>query len=493
MSLADSARPSAPKTSPPGDVSADIGRVIAIFRRRWPLLAAVAAVVFAIAVVVTLQMTPQYVGSASVLIDTRKHEPVNVEEAISGGWPSDTSIIDTEVEILKSHALAGRVVEALKLDDDPEFNGALRKPSGLMTLLKSPLRALRGGSPATPATLTDVQRTQIHEAVVDQVLGRLGVRRSGGTYVVELSFQSQDPAKAALIANTFADKYLVEQIEAKYEAAQRATLWLNQRLAQLQPQVEQAEAAVEQYKAQHGLLASVGATLTQQEISNINTALDTAKADAAEKDARVANALQQAQNGGNGENLTGPLASPTIAGLRSQQATASAKVADLEGKYGPKHPDVLRAQRELADVNTQIKQEIGRNVANLQTEDQIARQRVASLEASLSGAKGTLIGNNAASVELADLQRRADAASTLYDSLLNRAKQTSVDQGGEQSDARVLSHAQIPNKASSPNLPVNLALGLMLGLALGLGVVVALEALDSGLGTSEDVESRFGV
>ena len=181
--------------------------------------------------------------------------------------------------------------------------------------------------------------------------------------------------------------------------------------------------------------------LTQQEISNINTALDTAKADAAEKDARRGDALQQAQNGGNGENLTGPLASPTVLGLRAQAGRGERQGRRSGDKYGPKHPEVLRAQRELADINAQITQEIARNVGNLQTEDQIARQRVASLEASLAGAKGTLIGNNAASVELADLQRRADAASTLYDSLLNRAKQTSVDQGGEQSDARVLSHA----------------------------------------------------
>jgi capsular exopolysaccharide synthesis family protein len=103
------------------------------------------------------------------------------------------------------------------------------------------------------------------------------------------------------------------------------------------------------------------------------------------------------------------------------------------------------------------------------------------------------VGNNAASVELADLQRRADAASTLYDSLLGRAKQISVDQGSEQSDARVVSHAKIPLGPSSPNQQLNLSLGLVLGLALGAAAVLLMEALDNGLATSEDVERYFGL
>lgn len=489
MSPAEQFRPVASKSPTPVDISAEVSRVVAIFLRRWPILVSVAAVVVSLAVFITLRMVPQYVGDSSVLIDTRQHEIPSAEAAISGGWQSDSSIIDTQVEILKSRALADRVAQTLKLDDDPEFNPTLDKPSGLSAFIHGALAP----APKLAAPLSETQRTQVHEAVVDQVLGRLSVRRSGGTYIVDLGFVSRDPAKAALIANTYADKYLLEQIEAKYEAAQRASTWLNERLAQLQPDVERAEAAVQQYKAEHGLLASVGSTLTQQEISNLNSELDRAKADAAEKDARVATARQLAQGGGNGENLTGPLASPTMAGLRGQQAAASAKVADLETKYGPKHPEVQRALRELADVTAQINQEVVRNVTNLETEDQIARQRVASLEASLAGAKGTLIGNNAASVQLDDLQRRADAASALYTSLLNRAKQTTVDQGGQQSDARVVSHAEIPVKAASPNVPVNIALGLVMGLAAGVGAVLLLEALESGLGTSDDVERRFGL
>jgi succinoglycan biosynthesis transport protein ExoP len=467
----------------------DLNQLIATFRRRSRVFVAVALVILAAVVIFTFVQTPRYTGAAEVMIDTRKHDVTNIEDVLSG-LPADSSVVDTEVEVLKSRALAERVVEAMNLDNDPEFNTKLR-PKNFVAAAIGWIASLAPG--ANEAATAELRKIKTHEAVVDRVLKRLTVRRSGLTYVIDIDFESESPSKAALIANTFADKYLTQQLQDKYDATAAATQWLNERLAELEPQVQTAAAAVQQYKATHGLLASVGSTLTEQEISNINTELDQARADAAEKEARVRTAQADAQSGSNGENLSGPLSSQTMMQLRSQQAQASSKVADLQTKYGPKHPDVQRAQRELEDISGQINEEVQRQVSNLRTEAQVADQRVASLQGSLAGAKGTLVGNNAASVELADLQRKADAASALYDSLLNRAKQTSTDQGNEQSDARVVSKAKIPTLPSYPNKVLNLALGLVLGIAGGVGSVFLMEALDNGLSTSEDVERFLNV
>jgi capsular exopolysaccharide synthesis family protein len=282
-------------------------------------------------------------------------------------------------------------------------------------------------------------------------------------------------------------------LQDKFDATQQANQWLNQRLAELQPQVAEADAAVQRYKAQHGLLASVGSSLTEQEISNLNTQLAQAQADQAEHDARLRTAQQVLASGATGDALSGTLNSQTITQLRAQAADLSSKVADLQSKYGPKFPAVKQAERALADNEAQIRQEVGRQVSSLEAEDQVARQRTASIQASLARAKGTLVGNNAASVELANLERKALAASTLYDSLLNRAKQTSADQGAQISDARILSRAKIPTGPSFPNVPLNMALGVVLGLAGGVVAVFLLEAFDSGTTTSEDVERLLGV
>jgi polysaccharide biosynthesis transport protein len=483
-----------------GQEAGDLNQVLATFRRRSRLFMAVAVVIVAAVMLVTLQQTPRFTATANVMMDTRKHSVDNIQAVLSD-LPDDTSVVDTEVEILKSRSLAEKVVNVLKLDQDPEFNYSLRKLNPIAAAINAPGAAIQSlthalAPPASPQTKLDAEalRAQkLHESVVDHVLRALEVRRSGLTYVINISFQSKDPAKAAVIANTFADRYLLEQLEAKFDATQQATQWLNERLADLEPQVQAAESAVAQYKASHGLLAAENSTLTEQEISQLNTQLATAQAEQAEQDARVHTAQQSLAGGSTGEDFAGAMNSDVIKNLRAQKAQISQQAADLETKYGPKHPDVIKIQRQLADIDTQIKQELARVVSNLQSEDQVARQRAGSIQASLQRTKGTLAGNNQSGVELADLQRKADAASTLYNSLLNRAKETSTDQGSEQSDARVVSRAKIPIKPSFPNVTLNFVIGVVLGLIGGVGAVLLMEALDSGLATSEDVERVLGV
>ncbi|MDR3511932.1 MAG: GNVR domain-containing protein [Caulobacteraceae bacterium] len=462
-------------------------RWLVVFRSRSRLFACVALVIIASSALVTLQVTPRYTATSRVMIDPRHHEVSDIPDVL-GGLGNDSNIIDTEVRILESRSLAERVVAAQKLDQDPEFNAALRRPSAARAALAGLIGELDLFGPTPPQVDARLQALEAHEAVVDAALSRLKVHRAGLTFVIDISFQSEDPAKAARIANAFANLYLTQQLQEKYEATQQATLWIEHRLADLQPKVAAAATAVETYKAQHGLLETVGSTLTQQEVSNLNDQLAVAQAAEAAAEARLQTAQQALASGADGQNLSGPLNSPTVIQLRSQGAELSGRLAALQSRYGPAHPEVQRAARALADNVAQIHSEVARQLSSLKSEEEIARGRVASLQGSLDHAKATLAGNGAASVELADLQRQASAISSLYDSLLNRVQQTTASQGDETPDSRVISLAKSPTAPSYPSIGLNLALGLLLGLAGGTASVLLAESLDSGLATSADVE-----
>ncbi|MBC6982486.1 polysaccharide biosynthesis tyrosine autokinase [Caulobacter sp. 17J80-11] len=459
--------------------------LIATFRRHMKVSLAIAAVVFVAVAVFTLQATPKYTATASVLLDPRKQKVTGIEDVLSG-LPADSSTVDTEVEVLKSRALAERVVTVLKLDQDPDFNPALKKP-GLIAGLMG-----RGG-PATTATLSDLEIQKRREKIVDNVLSNLKVSRAGLTYMIKVSYENKDPQKATAIANAFADRYLLEQLEAKFEATRTANEWLNGRLAELRVQVQTAEAAVEQFKAANGLLSTGSTTLTEQEISNLNQQLAAARVQQVESEARLQTARAQLARGSTGEDVGEALGSRVVQELRSQRAAVSGRVADLEGRYGGRHPEILKAQRELADIDGQIRAEISRIISNLEAQAEVQRQRTASLAGSLANSRGTLAGNNRASVRLRELERNAESVRSLYESFLGRFKETSAQEGIEQSDARVVSRARIPTEPSSPNLPLNLALGLVLALGAGVGATVLREMLDTGLATADDVEQQLGL
>lgn len=465
----------------------DLNRIIATFRRRLRLMLAVALLTFVPVVLFTWTATPRYTATASVRLDSRQQNVTDINAVLSG-LPADSATVDTEVEILRSRSLADKVVAAQKLDQDPEFNGSLRKP-GLVAQAKS----LFGVAPPPAATQSRLAELRAHEGVVDSVLARLNVRRSGLTYLIDISFESENAAKAANIANAFAKQYLVEQLDAKFDATEQANTFLSERIETLRQQVQTAEAAVQQYKINNNLMSAEGATLTEQEISSLNGQLAAARAQQAEQDARLQIARAQMAGGSTGGDVGEALSSVVIQQLRAQKSQQSAAVADLSTRYGERHPELLKARRSLADIDTQIEQEIGRIISNLEASAQVARQRTASIEASVGRSRGTLAGSNRAAVGLGELERNAEAVRTLYESFLGRFKQTTSQEGIEESDARVVSEAKVPSSTSYPRKALNLGLGLLLALGAAVGVVVLMEALEGGLSVAEDVERELGL
>ena len=446
----------------------DLRRLWAMFRRRLVLFAAVAGAILAAAIIFTLVAPRQYTATASVMLNTRQQD-VTPGRSVLSDLPKVEGVVDSEVEVLKSRELTERVIQALKLDQDVTFN-----------------KALKDGKPKTQAD-ADLQHTKL----VDTVQDGLKISRAGLTFVINIDYTAPSPQMAAAIAEKYAEIYLDNQTEAKVDATQQATNLLNSRLKELADQVQKDDAAVQQYKIDHGLLSAGASSLTEQEISNYNIQLSQAKAQVAEDQARLAIARRQMANGSTGDDVGEALASPVIQRLREQRAEVSGVMADLAGRYGPRHPEMLKAKRQLADIDAQIQQEIQRLVSNLQAQAQVSQQRAAAVAASVNGAKGDLVQNNQAAVGLAELQRQADASRALYESYLSRFKDTSNQQGMERPDAEIVTHAKQPPEPSSPKVALNLALGLMLGLGAGLGSVVVAEMIDAGIATAQDVERRL--
>ena len=303
---------------------AGLQRLLAVFRRRLRLFSGVVLSVLAVGLVLILTRTPDYTATATVALNTKK-APVVTATPNQDQTP-DSSSVDTEAEVLRSRALAQRVVKDLKLESDPLFNPQLRKP-GLLGMVKS-LAPWDGAAP----------RHVNLEAVIDQVASGLSVRRSGLTYLINVSYTASDPEAAAKLANGFVKSYFLSQLDDKSAATSDASEFLDDRLKQLRAQVEQADTELQKYKIANNLMSSQGATLTEQEISTLDQQLAMTKAQQAEAEARLQTAKRQLASGSTGEDVGEALSSPVIQQLRQQRAAVSQRVADLQGRYGDKHP-----------------------------------------------------------------------------------------------------------------------------------------------------------
>ena len=481
-------------TEVPTEDLLDIRGLLEAFKRRLGAFFAIALIVFSLVVVYTLQQTPMYTATSSIMLDVREREVTDIESVLAG-LPADAASVETEVRIIQSRALARRVVDELDLTADPEFNSALREPSGFKHSIRQVLDFIGLFKPdqvlPTNVPTEEELEERTHQRVVGALISRLEVSRVGTTYVINIAYTSEDRGKAALIANTFAEQYQFDQLEAKFEATARANEWLNERLSVLREEVLAAENAIEIYRADTGLLSAEGSSLTEQQISDVNSQLILQRAEYNEALARLDTVRTQVSRGASADTMADVLNSQLIRQLRGQQAEVARRRAELSSTYGPRHPQILTIEREAEDIQAQIDLEVARIVASLESEVEVARTRVRSLEGSLSELRTELGQNNRSLVRLREFERDADASRTLYESFLNRFRETGAEETFSEADVRIVSEATTPGSPSSPNLTLNLAFAIALAGVAGVAAIVVLEFFDPGIRTGDQAEREL--
>ncbi len=473
-----------------GLVDIDLLGLYRALRKRLGVILGITIGLTALVIVYVFQLTPLYSAETLILLDQQKTQVVDAESVMSG-LGGDSPTVDSQVEILKSRSIARRVVEELHLDEDPEFNPKLKAPSLLRWV--NPRNWLAALLPAAADKDPELAQEALLNAIVNGVVGRTEVSRRGLTYVMSLKFTSESPVKAARIANALADTYVVDQLEAKFNATRKANEWLSSRLASLRTLVEDSERAVEIFRTQNGLESAGGTTINDQQLSELNAQLILARTNLAEKQAKYSRARQILSGGGSIESVADVVQSGTISTLRGKEADLARQQADLSSKYGPRHPAILNIDAQRKDIQHQIGSEVTRIVGSIQNESAIAQSRVDSLQKSLNDLKGTSNENNQAFIQMRELEREAEANKTVYESFLNRFKETSQQGDLQTPDARVISAATTPVFPSYPRKSFVAAVAFVISAMVGVGVALLLEHLDNGMRTTRDIEETLGL
>lgn len=450
---------------PAQDNSGEVRRVLAILRRRWMAFTAVFLFVMFMVGLYTLRQTPLFTATANLIVNSRVVNLAPKDKEIVASAPTDDSAVDSEIQILKSPAVTNRVVQDLQLHRRPEFAREV------------------GNLPSDDAI----------EGIGAILRKQLVIDRPGGTNVLAITYSSPDPVLSARVANSVARQYLAVKANTRVQAAQLAESGLGKELSLLRGKLESAEQEVASYRTANNLLSSDGVTLTEQEISLYKQQDTQARVTLAEEQARLSTARSQLARGSRGDDVGEALNSPVIEQLRGKRAELSVKVAELQARYRPGHPDLVKAQRQLDDIDGAIQAEIGRVVSNLEARVSVARQRAGTVNDISNGARGQLAANNAAAVRLNELERKVEAYRSNYAAMLERQNAVSTQALISDDDARLFSPALVPQQSDFPNKPLNLLLGALVGLVAGGLTVWLLHFFDRTMATSRDVEEKLGI
>ncbi|MEO0356702.1 MAG: polysaccharide biosynthesis tyrosine autokinase [Pseudomonadota bacterium] len=410
------------------------------------------------------QAVPQYTASAQIAFESREEQIIGLEGVI-GGLGGDLATINTEVEVLRSRGLMRKVITELDLVQDPEFNSTLRpdRPYSFGSMIGTVRNYIFGTEPE-PVVYTD---EIILNKAIDVLLSKLTNTNIRQSYVFQITAVTENPEKSALIANTVAQTYIIDQIETKFEATEQATQWLSDRVGELQTELEIAVEAVKDFN-------SGSQVVSEDRLDALNNQLKDLRERHAETEATIAmthlrvDALEAARH-------TADFAQMEIVAQDRALSRAYSMISDGteagEATFNARYEQVL--ERTRADLNRAVEQQSAFAISIETLEMQIAEQ-------------------SADLVTLQQLEREAEASQLIYESFLARLKETSVQQGIQQADSRVLSSAVVPLNASAPRKPVILALCLFLGSVIGAGIVLVRELTHNAFRSAEELESLTG-
>ncbi len=463
---------------PPADGTyTDVRGFLAILARHLRAIATTMLAALALAVAYLALTTPVYTAGTALFIDPRLKKIVS-DEVTQGGLGSDLALVESQVAIIASDAVLRRVVDKLALDQDPEFAPA--PGQGLLSRLKS---LVVERPPAAEPRLR----------AIEALSRNIKVKRAQKTYVVEVEASSNSPVKAARITEAVVEAYLRDQTEAKQAEARRANDLIEARLGELREQVRRAEIRADEFRKANRILSSDGGLVNEQQLTRLNGELITARAAAAEANARLEQVNSALKAGASPDTLPDAMRSGLIQRLREQHAQVARREAALATQLQARHPVLIEVRSQSAEIRAQIAAELKRIGTSARNEQQIAQNRERELVATLDRAKSEVGRTNTAQIKLRELDQEVTASRDLLRVFLARAKELQEQQSIATPDARIISPAAVPTQPSKPLTWMILSLGLLGGLGLGVAGALVVDQLDRSLRSADDVARATGL
>lgn len=254
---------------------------VALLRSLWrrKLLIGFVTLVFLLAggYYAYVMAVPTYQSTAVVMLNNREEQIVDLNDVV-GGLGSDTTAINTEIEVLKSRSLLGKVVDSQNLMEDPEFNPSLIPPSQI-TQLRAKLRqailpaavSARGGEGVSP-------EERSREVAINTLLSKMNIQNVSNSVVFRITLETTNRQKSARLANAIVDTYILNQLEVKFTATEQATTWLAQRVSELQQSLEAAEAKVTDFRSNTTLISPEALTALETQVKDLRDRISNSEA-----------------------------------------------------------------------------------------------------------------------------------------------------------------------------------------------------------------------
>ena len=462
----------------------------AVYRQRR-LAGAAFLITFCAALLYAVAATPIYRATTRLLVEDRNPRVVSFQEVIVQRRTSAAQLATTQRDTLRSPALARATIDRLGLWDHPEFGSAHGTASLLRFVgrLASPfVAAIRGATPAdVPQTGNTPPKERFrrpprprHEATaVSSLMRNLEIDAGRNSRVLQVSFNSRDARLAASVANTLARVYIERDMEFRHTSSREASQWLKQRTVEERQRLETAERALHRYREEHGAAAIEDRhDMIVRELADLHSAVTAATRTRISNEGRYRDLASAQHEEEAVERFPGVLDYPLVKEHMLNVTRLRRQRARLSEELGPRHPRMVRVESSIRDGEERLRSEIGSVVESARLEFQAARSWEQELLAEFERQTAEALALDRTGIEYGVLKREAESARQIYESLLQRAAETSVTAELETTNLRVLDEAEEPTRPARPRRPLVLLIGLVGGVLAAFGLVLVRDHVD---------------
>ncbi|WP_019026662.1 GumC family protein [Colwellia piezophila] len=440
--------------------------------------------------IVAMKMTPVYKATATLLIEAEQAQAVNFQE-IMGLDSGRKEYYLTQFEILKSRAIAKKVIETLNLMDQAEFN---KPPSALASFKAS----IKENLPFLPKKQTaNVNESDLAEQKMQRFLqvfaSRLSISPVRKTQLVNISFEAEDAKLAAAVANAVGEVYIESHMTAKMGVTQKAAGWLNERLSDLRIRLDESEDKLQAYREQENLIDVEGLLgLVTKELEQTAQQFVVARNDKNKLESimRVIN-----EYGRNDlerlESIPAITSHSVIQDVKREVVSAERRVSELSQIYGFKHPKMIAAKAELETVRSNLSKQVYSLVTGIEKEVKTSQANVTALQQELQLLRVQYQRITGKENDYRKLKREVQTNRNLFDTFLSRSKETEITSDFNAVVARFTDRAFTPFAPIKPKKSLIVALAFVASFGLAVVLAFVIEALNDTFKSSVDIENKL--
>lgn len=483
-----------PPQTPPSGIQSDL--VIlkeildALIRSRWGIMSLIVLAILA-ALLVAFTLPPVYRATSTLVIKSNISRPIETVQNVYNPGAGQPGYYYTQFKIIKSRSVISQVVDKLDLVDNPAFADVVKPPAQYDWKQWVPFLPAQDTPPKTDKQKKQDQR----ERVISEIRSKLlHVVITPGSKLVDVGVDSKDPALAATMANAVVEAYIQRGLHARLHMAKHFSGWLGKRLTKVKQNLADAQQALHEFKKKENLvdLGKAGSVLQAQLSSNM-AQLRQARVEMTKLGGAYHKIKQAGSDPTKLEAVSTLLSDPTVRSAKNGVLQAKSVVDSLSSRYGPKHPKMIRAQASLQAAKQSYHQQLMTAAAGVRAKYEVAQHTAHVLSGVEQQARQKIQTVGGKSYKLNVLQRNVQANQELYNTFLQRVKQTSTMGDYHAVLAQQIDKATEPHSPYKPRKKFIVVVAAVMGLLLGLVLALLRYFLVDVIRSTEELEKATGL